>query len=209
MKIDAGREGAVKRFFVQYVLQGDFGIEMSKEPSTDDRVLVERFQKGDEHAFERLIEKYSEDAEEVTQDAFVRMHRGLKNFRGDAEFTTWMYRIVTNLSRNKYRWNRTRGNNMTESLNAPLEGTHGEDALYRDAMDEGMSPDEALRFQELEKRLLEELPKMPEIYREVLVMRNQREMSYEDIAKALSCKLGTVKSRIARAREELRARLEL
>ena len=98
---------------------------------------------------------------------------------------------------------------MTESLNAPLEGTHGEDALYRDAMDEGMSPDEALRFQELEKRLLEELPKMPEIYREVLVMRNQREMSYEDIAKALSCKLGTVKSRIARAREELRARLEL
>ncbi len=196
---------------------------MSKEPSTEDRTLVERFKGGDESAFDRLVEKHSgrvysiaygllgnrEDAEEGAQDTFIRIHRALKDFRGDAEFTTWMYRIATNLSRNKYRWNRTRGGNVTESLNAPLEGTEGGEALFRDAPDERLAPDEALRYQELEKRLVVELQKMPEMYREVLVMRNQRDMSYEEIADALSCKLGTVKSRIARAREELRERLEL
>ena len=213
-----------RRFFVQSVLHVyDSGIEMSKEPSTEDRALVERFKSGDEGAFDKLVDKYRgraysiaygllgnrEDAEEVAQDTFVRIHRALKSFRGDAEFTTWMYRIATNLSRNKYRWNRSRGINETESLNAPMEGTEGADGLYRDAPDERMSPDEALRYQELQGRLMDELQKMPEMYREVLVMRNQREMSYEEIAQALSCKLGTVKSRIARARDELRERLEL
>lgn len=196
---------------------------MSSDQSAEDRALVERFQKGDESAFDCLVRKYSgraysiafgllgsrEDAEEVAQDVFIRMHRALANFRGDSEFTTWLYRIAVNLSRNKYRWNASRGARVTESLNAPLEGTEGEEALYRDAVDESMSPDEALAYHELEGRLREELQQMPEMYRDVLVMRNIKELSYEDIAKVLSCKLGTVKSRIARAREELRKRLGL
>lgn len=189
----------------------------------DDRTLIERFKNGDEDAFDQLVRKYSnraysiaygilanrEDAEEVAQDVFIRIHRALPFFRGDSEFTTWMYRIATNLAKNKYRWNKTRGSKVTDSLNAPIEGTSGDDALYRDALDESLSPDEALQFKELERRTTEELQNLPDMYREILVLRNIREMSYEDIAQMLSCKLGTVKSRIARAREELRKRLEL
>ena len=192
-------------------------------PSADDHTLIERFKNGDEDAFDQLVRKYSnraysiaygilanrEDAEEVAQDVFIRIHRALPFFRGDSEFTTWMYRIATNLAKNKYRWNKTRGSKVTDSLNAPIEGTGGDDALYRDALDESLSPDEALQFKELERRTTEELQNLPDMYREILVLRNIREMSYEDIAQMLSCKLGTVKSRIARAREELRRRLEL
>ena len=191
--------------------------------SADDRTLIERFKNGDEDAFDQLVRKYSnradsiaygslanrEDAEEVAQDVFIRTHRAMPFFRGDSAFTTWMYRIATNLAKNKYRWNKTRGSKVTDSLNAPIEGTGGDDALYRDALDESLSPDEALQFKELERRTTEELQNLPDMYREILVLRNIREMSYEDIAQMLSCKLGTVKSRIARAREELRKRLEL
>lgn len=198
---------------------------MSNEESKhEDRQLIERFKNGDESAFSRLVVKYSgraysiaygllgnrEDAEEVAQDVFIRIHRALPNFRGDSEFTTWMYRITMNLAKNKYRWNKSRGSRVTESLDEPLEGTDGGgDALYRDAVDEKMPPDAALRFRELERQTREELQELPEMYRDILVMRNQDEMSYEDISSLLQCKLGTVKSRIARAREELRKRLGL
>ena len=95
---------------------------MSNAGDSDDRRLVERFKAGDEEAFDALVDRHSarayqiaygvlgnrEDAEEVAQDAFIRMHKALPSFRGESEFTTWMYRIVTNLARNKYRWNKTR-----------------------------------------------------------------------------------------------------
>jgi RNA polymerase sigma-70 factor (ECF subfamily) len=109
----------------------------------EDQELIERFKNGDEFAFDQLVRKYTsraygiaygilgsrEDAQEVAQDAFIRIHRALPKFRGDSEFTTWMYRIVTNLAKNKYRWNKCRGSKVTSSLNAPIEGTEGDDAV--------------------------------------------------------------------------------
>ena len=96
---------------------------MSHDSMNEDQELIERFKNGDERAFDQLVQKYSsraygiaygilggrEDAQEVAQDAFIRIHRALPKFRGDSEFTTWMYRIVTNLAKNKYRWNKCRG----------------------------------------------------------------------------------------------------
>jgi len=187
----------------------------------DDRELVERFQRGDESAFDTLVRRHSgrayaiaygllgnrEDAEEVAQDVFIRIYRALHKFRGDSEFSTWMYRIATNLAKNKYRWNKSRGSKVTDSLQAPIDGTDGSDALYREVSDGRMAPDEAIQVAELERRTREEMAKLPEVYREALMLRNVKELSYEEIAELLGCKIGTVKSRINRAREELRIKL--
>ncbi len=118
-----------------------------------------------------------------------------------------MYRIATNLAKNKYRWNKSRGSKVTDSLQAPIDGTDDSDALYREVSDGRMAPDEAIQVAELERRTREEMAKLPEVYREALMLRNVKELSYEEIAELLGCKIGTVKSRINRAREELRIKL--
>lgn len=147
-----------------------------------------------------------EDAEEVAQDVFVRVHRALQRFRGDSEFSTWMYRIAVNLARNKYRWNKSRGGNRAISIDAPIEGRDGETSGM-DLPENRPGPDEETQLAEFQQNVTEELEKLPPLYREALVLRNIEQMSYEDIATLLGCKLGTIKSRIARAREELRKRL--
>jgi len=197
---------------------------MSKENREEisDAEAVARFRAGDQSAFDILVRRHSgrayqiaygvlgnrEDAEEVAQDVFVRIYRALPKFRGDAEFTTWMYRIALNLARNKYRWNKCRGIPRNVSIDAPIEGREDSEGGF-DVPDEGKPPDESLFHHEFEKNVLEEVQKLPPIYREALVLRNVQDMSYEQIAQLLGCKLGTIKSRIARAREELRKRLEL
>lgn len=198
--------------------------EMSNETSSaEDRQLIEKFKAGEHEAFDQLVEKYSgrayqiaygilgsrQDAEEVAQDVFVRIHRALPRFRGDSEFTTWMYRIAMNLARNKYRWNKSRGSQRNVSIDAPLDGTDDPDAKRLDVVEARLAPDEKASLDELEQRALAELENLPELYRQALMLRNVDELSYEDIADLLGCKLGTIKSRIARAREELRKRLGL
>ena len=190
----------------------------------DDRALVSRYQAGDKTAFDELVGRHSghayqvaygvlgnrEDAEEVASDTFIRIQRALPQFRGESEFTTWMYRIALNLARNKYRWNKVRGSQVNVSYNAPLPvNDNGDDERHFDAPDASLPPDQAATLRELEHNLMAELQRLPEVYREALVMRNIQGMSYEEIAEVLDLKLGTVKSRIARAREELRSRLEL
>ena len=195
---------------------------MSNSVDSDDRQLVERFKAGDEEAFDSLVDRHStrayqiaysvlgnrEDAEEVAQDAFIRMHRALPNFRGESEFTTWMYRIVINLARNKYRWNKTRMAAFHDSIDAPAEGDDV-DTRKIELPDTRNTPEEEAVYAELDQALQSELGKLPEAQRQVLVMRNVLDMSYEDIADAMKCKIGTVKSRLARAREELCRRLGL
>ena len=187
----------------------------------DDRTLIEKCKSGDEGAFGELVRKYSarayqiaygvlgssEDAEEVAQDVFVRIHKALPEFRGDCEFSTWLYRIALNLARNKYRWNKVRGSKVNFSIDAPLEGDDGDEKRKYDLPDDSPGPLKDAELDELRGRLSIELEKLPEAYREILVMRAVQEMSYEEIAAALNCQMGTVKSRLARAREELKKRL--
>lgn len=196
---------------------------MSKQSDrASDRVLIARFNDGDASAFDELVDRYSrkayqiaygvlgsrEDAEEVSQDVFVRIYRALPKFRGDAEFSTWMYRIAVNLARNKYRWNKTRGAKKNLSIDDPILGDDGSE-MKIDLPEPRMQPDEENEFVEFRRDLMKTLHELPPVYREALILRNVEDMSYEDIAKTLGCKLGTIKSRIARAREELRRRMGL
>ncbi len=147
-----------------------------------------------------------DDAEEVTQDAFIRIYRALPNFRGDSEFSTWMYRIVINQARNKYRWNKRRGSQVNISIDKDTETDNGSSIPF-DLPEKGKNPDEEVIFKEWEGEIADEIKKLPVVNREALLLRNMKNLSYEQIAEMLDCKIGTIKSRIARAREELRKRV--
>lgn len=196
---------------------------MSKEserPSPSDRELIRRIKSGDMGAWEELMRRHSskayyiaygvlgqkDDADEVTQDAFVRIYRALDKFRGDSEFSTWMYRIVVNQARNRYRWNKRRGAHLNVSINQQIE-LDDSSSVSLDLPDHRKRPDEEAELKEWQQEIDREMRNLPAVNREALILRNVQNLSYEQIAELLDCKIGTVKSRIARAREELRKRL--
>ncbi len=198
----------------------------SRQPQYTDRELVTRFQSGnDPSAFDELVKRHSghayqiafgflnskEDAEEVVQDAFVRIYRHLPNFRGDAEFSTWMYRIVTNLCNNRYRYNKIRGAGKHISLDAPVEAhdSSGDGPAKLELPDKGMTPDREVAYEEMRQRVEAAMAALPESYRQAVLLRNVKQLDYDEIAAILHCAVGTVKSRINRGRELLRQALDL
>jgi len=197
-------------------------MSKKQEPDTvPDKQLIAQVQSDDDmEAWEELMRRHSDkafqiaygilgqrdDAEEVTQDAFVRIYRALARFRGDSEFSTWMYRIVVNQARNKYRWNKRRGAHLNVSIDQELEADDFS-KLTRDVRDPRRSPAKNVMLNEWMSEIASEMEKLPAVNREALMLRNDKNLSYEQIAELLGCKVGTIKSRIARAREELRARL--
>ena len=185
-----------------------------------DRVLVDRFKNGDAAAFDEMVSRYwdriysmvnqllrnSEDAEEVTQDAFIRAHRGLANFRGESAFSTWLYQIATNLARNRYWYWWRRKRDKSVSLDAPM-GPEGNMTLAEIIPAEVETPDDITVSRELVTRIASGMERLGAKHREILTLRNIKNQSYEEIAGILGISVGTVKSRIARARESLRAKL--
>lgn len=185
-----------------------------------DRLLVDRFKRGDQSAFDEMVRRYwdriyamvhqllrnPQDAEEVTQDAFIRAHRGLSNFRGDSAFSTWLYQIATNLARNRYWywWRRKRDKSI--SFDQPVSDDSSM-PLSEMIAAELETPEDATVTQELVDRIAAGMEKLGAKHREILILRNVKNLSYEEIAAILGVSVGTVKSRIARARESLRARL--
>jgi RNA polymerase sigma-70 factor (ECF subfamily) len=185
-----------------------------------DAGLVRRFNAGDDAAFVAIMERYRTkiftvtlsllrnhaDAEEITQDTFIRAHRGLARFRGDSSLSTWLYRIAVNLSRNRYwyffRRRRQDSLSLDCALSADSSGTFSD--LVAD-----VSPDPAQQTASGEfTRLVDAcMDRLDARHREILTLRNVLNQSYEEIAQALGINVGTVKSRIARARENLRALL--
>jgi RNA polymerase sigma-70 factor (ECF subfamily) len=192
-------------------------MSMKAQEVALDRMLVERFKNGDETAFSEMMERYwgriyglvnqmlrnQQDAEEVTQDAFVRAHRGLANFRGDSAFSTWLYQIATNLARNRYWYWFRRKRDKTISFDQPIGDEDG-GTLAEIFPAEIESPDDIAVTQEFTDRIAVSMARLNEKHREILVLRNVQDHSYEEIAQILSISVGTVKSRIARAREALR-----
>jgi RNA polymerase sigma-70 factor (ECF subfamily) len=190
----------------------------NSEPAAEvsDRELVARCRAGDEAAFDALVLRHRErafniayplllnyeDATEVAQDAFVKVYRSIGGFRGDCEFTTWLYQIVVNLARNKRRWWMRRGRKITVSMDCPVETPDGEMTAQVAAATD--PPDAEVARAEFVRTLEERIANLPTRYREVLLLRNVEDMSYEKIAVVLDCSVGAVKSRIARAREALR-----
>ena len=182
-----------------------------------DAGLVQRFNTGDETAFVQIMERYQSkifstvfnllhnrtDAEEVVQDTFIRAHRGLGKFRGDSSLATWLYRIAVNLARNRYWYFFRRRRQDSLSLDHAL-GEEG-DATFADIVasaDQDPAQEAATsEFTALIATCMEQLDRRQ---REILTMRNVLNLPYEEIARTLRINVGTVKSRIARAREQLR-----
>jgi RNA polymerase sigma-70 factor (ECF subfamily) len=185
-----------------------------------DRLLVDRFKGGDQSAFDEMVSRYwdriysmvnqllrnSQDAEEVTQDAFIRAHRGLVNFRGESAFSTWLYQIATNLARNRYWYWWRRKRDQSVSIDAPF-GADNDMTLAEVIPAEVETPDDITVTQEFIDRIGVGMQRLSAKHREILVLRNVKNMSYEEISAVLGISIGTVKSRIARARESLRSKL--
>lgn len=183
-----------------------------------DRLLVDRFKEGDEAAFNEMVSRYwdriygmvhqllrnQQDAEEVTQDAFIRAHRGLANFRGEAAFSTWLYQIATNLARNRYWYWWRRKRDKTVSFDQPVSDDNPTPLSEVFSTDELETPGDITVTQELVDHIALGMEKISAKHREILILRNVKNMAYEEIAEVLNISVGTVKSRIARARESLR-----
>jgi len=180
------------------------------------RQLIARSQKNDPAAFEKLIEVYQgrvftlcrqltnnpTDAQDLAQEVFIRAWSGLGGFRQEADFGTWLHRIAVNQWLNaKRRLNRLE----IVSLDAPL--TVGESQLTREAPSEDPGPAERFEQEEARLQLQQALQRLSPEHRAVLVLRELQDLNYEEIAAVLDCSLGTVKSRLNRARQALREEL--
>jgi RNA polymerase sigma-70 factor (ECF subfamily) len=185
-----------------------------------DAGLVRRFNAGDESAFNEIVSRYRQklfavafgllrnraDAEEIAQDAFIRAHRGLARFRGDSSLSAWLHCITLNLSRNRYWYFFRRRRHATISLDSTFSD-HNQ-ASFSDlvATDAAGPAREAVakEFAELVSVCMQRLGARP---RQILILRNTLNRSYGEIALELGISVGTVKSRIARARASLRTLL--
>lgn len=186
----------------------------------DDTELVARFKGGDESAFVEIVNRHRTmvfsialallrnraDADEITQDVFIRAYRGLVNFRGDSALKTWLHTIAQNLARNRYWYWFRRRRHMTLSVDMPLSDEGG--ATFSDLIStEQPTPAQEAAVDEFSNFVAICMQKLNRRQREILTMRNIRNMTYEDIAACCCLEVGTVKSRIARARDELRRHL--
>ena len=181
-----------------------------------DRQLVARAQRGDKQAFELLVEKYQRklarllsrfirdpaEVEDVTQEAFIKAYRALPAFRGDSEFYTWLYRIGINTAKNYLMAMGRRAPTSTEVEADEAEGFEEGEQL-RDIN----TPESVLLSNEIAETVNATIEGLPEELRRAIQMREIEGMSYEDIAQAMNCPIGTVRSRIFRAREAIAERL--
>jgi RNA polymerase sigma-70 factor (ECF subfamily) len=183
------------------------------ERNLEDQVLISRAQEGDRSAFNTLIRKHEarayqyayrltrnqEEAADVVAEAFVRVYNALHNFKGQSAFSTWLYRILTNC----YLDTRKKGKGRTiVSLEAVLHTPEGD--MERQIEDPSATPHDEAERDERETRVEDAVGLLPEYQRAMIVMYHAEMMSYEDIAAALDLPLGTVKSRLNRARLSLR-----
>jgi RNA polymerase sigma-70 factor (ECF subfamily) len=181
-----------------------------------DRQLVARAQRGDKQAFELLVEKYQRklarllsrfirdpaEVEDVTQEAFIKAYRALPAFRGDSAFYTWLYRIGINTAKNYLMAMGRRAPTSTEIEAEEAEGFEEGEQL-RDIN----TPESLLLSSEIARTVNATIEQLPEELRTAIQMREIEGMSYEDIAKAMDCPIGTVRSRIFRAREAIAEQL--
>lgn len=182
----------------------------------EDAALVERFRGGDESAFDALVLKHKdrvfglcwrilgdyEEANDSAQEAFVRAYRAMRSFRGEAAFSTWLYRIAWNACINKAgSAGFLRRRRMVRLDQLRGEGDDGPPLQVRDG---APSPAEALEREERALRVREAIDGLPADQRAAIVLRDIEGLPYEEIAVIAGCSIGTVKSRIARGRERLR-----
>jgi RNA polymerase sigma-70 factor (ECF subfamily) len=181
-----------------------------------DQQLVERAQRGDKQAFELLVSKYQRklarllsrfirdatEVEDVTQEAFIKAYRALPTFRGDSAFYTWLYRIGINTAKNYLAAMGRRAPTTTEIDSEEAEGFEDGDQL-RDLN----TPENQMMSRQVAETVNQTLESLPEELRSAITLREIEGLSYDDIADIMNCPIGTVRSRIFRAREAIAAKL--
>ena len=181
-----------------------------------DQILVERVQRGDKKAFELLVSKYQRklmrlvsrlvydhaEAEDVVQEAFIKAYRALPNFRGEAAFYTWLYRIGINTAKNYLVTQGRRAPTSTDNDVEEAEGFSDADGL-RDIN----TPESLLASKQIAATVNAAMSSLPEELRNAITLREIEGLSYDEIAEVMLCPIGTVRSRIFRAREAIAERL--
>jgi RNA polymerase sigma-70 factor (ECF subfamily) len=180
-----------------------------------DKELVRRVKKGDRRAFELLFERYQykihglvgryikdfAEVDDVVQEAFIKAFRALPRFRGESAFYTWLYRIAVNTAKNHL---------VSRSRRPPDVDVDAADAEYfdgGDALRESANPENSLARDELERAINDALTNLPDDLRSAVTLREFDGLSYEQIAEIMECPVGTVRSRIFRAREAIEDRI--
>ena len=203
---------------------GDFANAIGAR--AEEATIVADLKAGSEEAYAWLIGEFQRpvyglvyrmvsdpaDAADTTQDVFLKVFRGMKNFHGESSLKTWIYRIELHEAANRKRW--WFRHKAHETSIEPVESdrlandSFGQNAAMQNALtDHSDSPFDNVAHREVQKRVDEELRQMPEPYRTTLILRDLEDMSYEEIAEVLQISLGTVKSRLTRGRQALKQRL--
>lgn len=176
-----------------------------------DQQLVERVQQGDQRAFDVLVKKYQHkimslvsryvkhpgDVPDVTQEAFIKAYRALPNFRGESAFYTWLYRIAVNTAKNYL---------VAKGRKPPASDVDVEDAEFLDAghgLRDIASPERMLLSDELKRTVMDTIAALPDDLKQAITLRELDGLGYEEIAITMDCPIGTVRSRIFRAREAI------
>ncbi len=181
-----------------------------------EKLLVKKSQSGDIEAFEQLVSAYDkrayniayrvmgneEDAKDMAQEAMLRVYRSIKDFKGQSSFSTWLYRIVTNVCLDELR---RRKNDKHVSIDSTIQTEDGE--LHIELSSDKETPETAYERVEQRELIKKAIRELNDEYRSVIVLRDIQGFSYEEISNMLDCSLGTVKSRINRARALLRDKL--
>jgi len=183
--------------------------------------FIDRLKQGDAAAFETLVHERSgeiygllyrltensEEARDLTQETFLRAFQSINHFRGDSDLKTWIYRIAINQARNRWRWWRRRRRDSTVSIDSTeVDGRQSLVATLR--ADSSSDPEQDALAHERERALRKALSGLRQVYREAVILRDIEGFAYEEIASTLEISVGTVKSRLARGRQELRRKLE-
>lgn len=180
-----------------------------------DRALVERVQRGDSTAFDALVRKYQHrviglvgryvrdwsECQDVAQEVFMRAYRALGNFRGDAQFSTWLHRIAVNTAKNHL---------VAQNRRPPTDDIDVMDAEQFDPsfrLRDTDTPEHELLRQEIERTVMDAVNRLPQELREAITLREVEGLSYDEIAERMGCPIGTVRSRIFRAREAIDTQL--
>ena len=181
---------------------------VQKVEAENDQLLVDRARLGDRHAFDLLVLKYQSrllslvnrlvskqsDALDVLQDTFVKAYRSLHTFRGESAFYTWLYRIAVNTAKNHL------ASKLKESKDVSVDDeATGELSVLQDFS----APDEEAGAEELQRAILHAIEQLPDDLKQALTLRELEGMSYDEIALAMNCPIGTVRSRIFRARDHV------
>ncbi|MTI48569.1 sigma-70 family RNA polymerase sigma factor [Sporosalibacterium faouarense] len=178
----------------------------------NERKLIKKCAKGDLDAFEDLISKYEkkaynialkilknpEDAMDISQEAFIKVYKSIKKFKFQSSFSTWLYRIVTNTCMDFLRKNKL----QVYSLDNPIKTDDGE--IEREVKDNSNSTEEMYEKKMTKELVHQSIDKLDEIHRVAIILRDIEGFSYQEISEILGCTMGTVKSRISRARSSLK-----